>query len=94
MLKHKVKNAVNHISNFEQALTTAAKKNRVDGIISGHIHHAEITTIDDIIYCNCGDWVESCTALVECADGTMEIIHWTEQQETVKKVDIAAVVAA
>ncbi len=84
MLKKRVKQAVNYISNFETALVYAAEKHNVDGVISGHIHHAEITTIQDLIYCNCGDWVESCTALVETRDGSLELLHWTEQQHSMK----------
>jgi len=49
---------------------------KLDGIICGHIHHANIRDIDNISYMNCGDWVESCTALVENYDGTFEIVKW------------------
>jgi len=90
VLKQKVNRAVSYISNYEMALSHAAIKNEVDGIISGHIHRAEITRIRGIIYCNCGDWVESCTALVECHDGSMELLHWTERKESLKKTGIAA----
>ena len=84
VLKKRVKKAVNYISNFEAALSYAAEKHRVDGVISGHIHQAEISMMDNIIYCNCGDWVESCTALVERNDGSLELLHWTEQQQSIK----------
>jgi UDP-2,3-diacylglucosamine pyrophosphatase LpxH len=77
-LKHKVKNAVQYISNFEEAVAHEASKQGVDGVVCGHIHRAEITRIHDIDYYNCGDWVESCTALVEHPDGQMEIIPWAE----------------
>ena len=90
MLKKRVKKAVNYISNFEAALAYAADKYEVDGVVSGHIHHAEITVKDSLIYCNCGDWVESCTALVETNDGSLELIHWTEQQQSLKTLDLAA----
>lgn len=90
MLKSKVKQAVNYISNFESALAFAAKKHGVDGIISGHIHRAEIATINDLIYCNCGDWVESCTALVERGDGHLELIHWAEARESLKTFPLKA----
>ena len=53
-----------------------ARKRGVDGVVCGHIHHAEIRDIDGILYCNDGDWVESCTALVEHHDGRLEIVHW------------------
>lgn len=83
-LKHKVKNAVNYISNFENAVTAAAKHHRVDGLVCGHIHRAEITTIDGITYMNDGDWVESCTALVERFDGSLHLLHWADQQHAMK----------
>lgn len=87
-VKHKVKGAVNYISNFEHAVTKMAKQRDVDGMICGHIHRAEISKIEDTLYCNCGDWVESCTALVENFDGSLEIIHWTEQQQILKRLPI------
>lgn len=80
-LKHKVKNAVQYIGNFEQAVAYEAERQGVDGVVCGHIHRAEITLIGDVIYCNCGDWVESCTALVEHFDGSMELLHWSDRQE-------------
>ena len=67
--KHKVKNAVNYIGAFEQTLAAEAQRHRVDGVICGHIHHAAIHDDFGIRYINCGDWVESCTAVAEHADG-------------------------
>ena len=78
-LKHKVKQAVSYISHFEQAVASEARKRGYQVVVCGHIHHAEIRAIDDVLYCNDGDWVESMTALVEHADGRLEIIHWQEQ---------------
>lgn len=79
-LKHKVKNAVNFISNFEEALRHEGLKRGVDGIVCGHIHHAAISQMGDTFtYCNCGDWVESCTALVEDDGGRISIIRWAEE---------------
>jgi UDP-2,3-diacylglucosamine pyrophosphatase LpxH len=75
-LKHKVKNAVQFIHNFEQAVSTEAARCKVDGIVCGHIHKAEIREIDGVLYCNDGDWVESCTALAETFEGKLEIVHW------------------
>lgn len=80
-LKHKVKNAVSYIGCFEDALAHFAKEREVDGIVCGHIHHAEIRKIDDILYCNDGDWVESCTAMFEHPDGKLELVHWAKQYE-------------
>jgi UDP-2,3-diacylglucosamine pyrophosphatase LpxH len=78
--KLKVKNAVNVISAFEEALVKEARRLDVDGVICGHIHHAVIRDIDGIRYLNSGDWVESLTAIGEHHDGSMEIIHWGVQQ--------------
>jgi len=80
-LKQRVKNAVNYIGNFEEAVAAEARERNVDGMICGHIHHAEVRDIDGVIYCNCGDWVESCTALVEHHNGSMQLLRWTEEQE-------------
>lgn len=77
-LKHKVKNAVEYISRYEAALAEEARRQGVDGVVCGHIHHAEIRDIDGILYCNDGDWVESCTALAEHYDGRLEILRWTD----------------
>ncbi|TVQ46393.1 MAG: UDP-2,3-diacylglucosamine diphosphatase [Gammaproteobacteria bacterium] len=77
-LKHRVKNAVQYMGEFERAVTTAARQRGVDGLVCGHIHHAEISTIDGITYCNDGDWVETCSALVEHSDGRLEILRWAE----------------
>jgi UDP-2,3-diacylglucosamine pyrophosphatase LpxH len=82
-LKHKVKNAVEYISNYEHAVVAEARRRGVDGVICGHIHTAEIRQFDDIIYCNDGDWVESCTALVEHLDGTFEILRWADIRRNV-----------
>jgi len=77
--KYKVKQAVNFIGDFEENLAKFARVKGADGIICGHIHHANIRNIDGLQYMNCGDWVESCTALVEHLDGKWEIIRWNEQ---------------
>ena len=78
MAKHKVKNAVAFINRFEEVVAHEAGSRGVDGVVCGHIHNAEIREIDGVTYYNDGDWVESCTALVEHADGMMEILHWGE----------------
>jgi UDP-2,3-diacylglucosamine pyrophosphatase LpxH len=77
-LKSRVKNAVEFVSNFADAIADEAKKRGVDGIVCGHIHQAEMRSIAGVLYCNDGDWVESCTALVEHADGRLEILRWAE----------------
>ena len=76
-LKRKVKNAVNYISAFEEVLANEARKVGADGVICGHIHHANIVDLPGCRYINTGDWVESCTAVAEHHDGRLEIIRWT-----------------
>lgn len=75
-LKHKVKNAVAFIDAFESTVTSEARRRGFDGVVCGHIHKAEIRTIDGTTYANCGDWVESLTALVENHAGQLELVHW------------------
>jgi UDP-2,3-diacylglucosamine pyrophosphatase LpxH len=87
-LKTRVKKAVDFIFHFEKNLASYCKKRGFDGVICGHIHHAEIKDIDGIKYMNDGDWVESCTALVEHHDGRWEIVTWTKEQDNVD-TDIA-----
>jgi len=70
-LKHRVKNAVNMISQFEEALSREARRREVGGVL----------------YCNSGDCVESCTALVEDLDGGLQILHWSDQRFSVKSAD-------
>ena len=77
--KHKVKNAVEFISRFEDAVAHEAALRGVDGVVCGHIHHAEQREIAGVTYYNDGDWVEGCTALVEHFDGRMEVIHWVDE---------------
>ena len=77
--KRRVKNAVQFISRFEETVAHAAAERGVDGVVCGHIHTAEIRRFGDITYYNDGDWVESCTALVEHDDGRMEILDWHER---------------
>ncbi|UVC10892.1 UDP-2,3-diacylglucosamine diphosphatase [Rhizobium sp. TH2] len=74
--KLQVKRAVNFIGEFQRVVADEARRNDVDGVICGHIHHAVIEDIDGITYINTGDWVESCTAVVEHFDGRMELIRW------------------
>ena len=76
--KTRVKKALQFIENFEQAVAGEARRRGVDGVICGHIHKAEMRDIDGVAYINDGDWVESCTALVEHADGRLEILEWAK----------------
>jgi UDP-2,3-diacylglucosamine pyrophosphatase LpxH len=75
--KLRVKNAVNFIGHFEETLAREARRLSCDGVICGHIHHAATRDLDGVAYVNTGDWVESCTAAVEHADGHIEIVRWT-----------------
>lgn len=77
-IKDNVKSSVSFIADFEQILITYAKRNSHNGVICGHIHKARIDKIEDILYINCGDWVESCTAIVETKEGEFEIVWWNE----------------
>ena len=77
-LKLRVKTAVNFIGEFEDALAGEARRRGASGLICGHIHHSNDRDISGIHYLNCGDWVESCTAIGEHADGTFEIIRWKD----------------
>jgi len=77
-VKQRVKGAVSFISAYEEAVVNDCKKEGYQGVICGHIHHPEISMIDDIQYLNCGDWVESCTAIVETLEGEIKLLRWIE----------------
>jgi UDP-2,3-diacylglucosamine pyrophosphatase LpxH len=74
--KRKVKSAVGFIYGFEESVARYVKERGVDGVICGHIHAAVIKEIEGITYINCGDWVDSCTAILEHSDGQMELVEW------------------
>jgi len=80
-LKRKVKNAVQYIGRYESVVAEAARARGVDGVVCGHIHHAEIRAIDGVLYCNDGDWVESCTALVEHRNGELALVNWADVRQ-------------
>jgi UDP-2,3-diacylglucosamine pyrophosphatase LpxH len=92
--KLKVKNAVNYIGAFEQTLAAEARRHGADGVICGHIHYATIRDEHGVRYMNCGDWVESCTALAEHDDGQFEIITWADPLRRVAPTVSAAARAA
>ena len=77
-IKGRVKNAVRFITSFEEAVVHYAKKQQVAGVICGHIHQPTIKMLNGIQYCNTGDWIENCTAMVEHMDGRLELIHWMQ----------------
>jgi UDP-2,3-diacylglucosamine pyrophosphatase LpxH len=98
-LKSKVKNALQFIDSFEHAVADEALRRGVDGVICGHIHKAEMRDIRGVAYINDGDWVESCTALVEHADGRLEILAWATLRswsmvERARRADTARPVVA
>jgi UDP-2,3-diacylglucosamine pyrophosphatase LpxH len=77
--KRKVKTAVSFMYDFERSVIRHAKERAVDGIICGHIHGAALRQLEGVTYINCGDWVDSCTAVLEHRDGRMELVHWGAQ---------------
>ncbi|MGY4800935.1 UDP-2,3-diacylglucosamine diphosphatase [Teichococcus aerofrigidensis] len=92
-LKLQVKEAVKAIDRFEEALAEEARRRDLDGVICGHIHHAEMRQVHGVTYMNDGDWVESCTALAEHADGRFELIDWAAEQRRRHAAPVAAPVA-
>lgn len=86
-VKQRVKSAVSFITAYEDAVVKDCKMNGFDGVVCGHIHHPEIREIDGIDYYNCGDWVESCTAIVETLDGQIKLLQWVEIDHDVKLDD-------
>jgi UDP-2,3-diacylglucosamine pyrophosphatase LpxH len=85
-LKQRVKRAVNYIGEFETALAQEARRHGAQGVICGHIHHAAMRQVGDVLYINTGDWVESCTAIAETEEGSFEIIRWTQHPQDTAKV--------
>jgi UDP-2,3-diacylglucosamine pyrophosphatase LpxH len=77
-LKLKVKRATSYVGSFERALAREARKRGAHGVVCGHIHHAELRYVEEVLYANDGDWVESLTALAEHADGRLEILDWSQ----------------
>jgi UDP-2,3-diacylglucosamine pyrophosphatase LpxH len=77
-LKFQAKSAIKFITEYEKTLAGMARNQQADGVICGHIHRAEVKVIDGVQYFNCGDWVESCTALIEDFDGKIKLVHFHE----------------
>jgi len=92
--KLKVKNAVNYIGAFEQTLAAEARRHGADGVICGHIHHAAIREIEGIAYVNTGDFVETCSVVVEHDDGRLEILLWADLSARAREATRAAPAAA
>ena len=92
-VKAEVKNVVGFISQFEEAIVRYARDFEVDGVLCGHIHTAAVREIDGVTYYNTGDWVESCTAIVETYDGTLELLRLGDALGTVVSETEAQAVA-
>jgi len=88
--KRNVLQAVSFISNFEEAVVHSVKQRGLDGVICGHIHTPAIKRVDGVVYINCGDWVDSCTAIVEHYDGRMELVRWTHPARSAEARTAAA----
>jgi UDP-2,3-diacylglucosamine pyrophosphatase LpxH len=86
-MKQNVKRAVSYVESFEELMAIHTRKRQCDGVVCGHIHTAAIKTIKELAYFNCGDWVESCTALVEDDDGRIGLV---EQHDAVAQAELTA----
>jgi UDP-2,3-diacylglucosamine pyrophosphatase LpxH len=80
-LKRRVKKALSYVNDFEMAVVAEARRRGLQGVVCGHIHHAEMRQIEGMLYCNDGDWVESRTALVEHSDGRLELVRWAPDRD-------------
>lgn len=80
-LKQRVKEAVNFIGSFRNAIVKEADRRQIDGLICGHVHHASFEQVGRVLYSNTGDWVESCTALVENHDGSLQVLRWADEHK-------------
>ncbi len=93
-LKHRVKQALSYVTDFEQAVAREARRRGYQGVVCGHIHRAQMREIEGTLYCNDGDWVESCTALVEHYDGSLELVQWLPAPESSGQGHVALVANA
>lgn len=86
--KRKVKTAINFIFNFEDSVVRAVKERQLDGVVCGHIHWAALRQVEEVLYINCGDWVDSCTGIVEHLDGRLELITWGNAPITASAAEV------
>jgi UDP-2,3-diacylglucosamine pyrophosphatase LpxH len=93
-LKDRVKDAVRYIGRFETLVADEARRRGLDGVVCGHIHKAELRSVDGLQYANSGDWVESCTALVEGFDGSLRVLRWPADRDALTRAAPAATLAA
>jgi UDP-2,3-diacylglucosamine pyrophosphatase LpxH len=89
-LKQRNGRALRAIHAYERAAVAEARRRGLDGVVCGHIHHPRVLPIDGLLYCNDGDWVESCTALVEGRDGQLEIVHWSDVQRRLAAAEVTS----
>jgi UDP-2,3-diacylglucosamine pyrophosphatase LpxH len=92
-LKLRLPKALRYVAAFEHAAAQAARARGLDGIVCGHIHRAGVREIDGVLYCNDGDWVESCTALVEATSGELSLWHAEQGQERAPREDLLEIAA-
>ncbi len=85
--KRRIKTAVNFVNDFESSVARAVRERGLDGVICGHIHVAALHEVDGIAYVNCGDWVDSCTAIVEHHDGRLELVEWKGEPGASSPID-------
>ena len=90
LIKSNIKGAKAAIETYQQACLTEAKKRGYDGVICGHIHSPDLFEQDGLRYANTGDWIESCSALVEDYQGKMRLMHYTDQLHWQDEVSLAA----
>lgn len=93
-LKNQVKAACSFMDGFERSLAAEARRQQVAGVVCGHIHKPKMQTIDDVLYVNDGDWVENCSALVEHADGRLELLDWARQPTVIQTPALTEPLAA
>lgn len=87
-IKSRLKGAGNAIGRYRSACSETAKKQGFDGVVCGHIHHPEIVEDDGFLYLNDGDWVESCSALVESTTGELSLVYWSQIKQVNNLVSI------
>jgi UDP-2,3-diacylglucosamine pyrophosphatase LpxH len=92
--KRRIKTAVTFITDFEKSVAHAVRERGLDGVICGHIHVAAMRDVDGVAYLNCGDWVDSCTAIVEHHDGRLELIEWKDEMAGGDGIDAVGTVHA
>ncbi len=83
-IKRRVKGALAYVASYEDVLTRDAHRRGFDGVVCGHIHQPAMREVNGVLYCNTGDWVENCSALVEHEDGRLELLRWREQMELMR----------